>query len=61
MQAFRKNSRPTFYKSDKKIGNDHDVETKYPFLQRFISETKNFRNELKQILKVCFIYTIIAI
>ena len=42
----------SFLKAEKKKDNDIDTELKYPFLQRFISETKNFKNEIKQTIKV---------
>jgi hypothetical protein len=42
-----------FAKRDKKAkDNDNDNEAKFPFLQRFVSETKNFKNEIKQTIKV---------
>jgi hypothetical protein len=61
MQKIKKTSKISFYKSDKKKDNDYDIETKYPFLQRFVTETKTFRNEIKQTIKVnnFFLYKLI--
>lgn len=52
MQTIRKTISKSLNKRDKKKNNDNDTEVKFPFLQRFVSETKSFKNELKQTIKV---------
>ena len=38
-------------KKEKSNANEN-TETKFPFLQRFVSETRGLKNEIKQIIRV---------
>jgi hypothetical protein len=53
MQNIRKTIKKGLNKRDKKKFNENDTEVKFPFLQRFVSETKSFKNEIKQAIKAC--------
>jgi hypothetical protein len=52
MQTIKKTIKKSLNKRDKKKFTDNDTEAKFPFLQRFVSETKSFKNEIKQAIKV---------
>ena len=57
MQSLLKNSKKSFYKNDKRKSIiDQESKIKFQILQRFVCETKIFKNEIKQTIKVVHDY-----